>query len=807
MATIQNIRQRAQQLAEKWQKLSISPEEVGLLIDDLAALVNDAVINGSSLGIRRTYDSLSAMNSDGTAPNDQWGDPLKRGQLVAIASSDADAGKIYLFADPNWAYVTTVDARYVTTDALAEEITKIEERCDKIEDTGVDLRSGSRLLFNISGYYNSNSDSYIALDSAVSTPKLKIGTELIVNMYFGGSSYPMYTVNFFDKNKKFLSKFESVDVGVQKIIFNKDNIPEETVYYNCSTILQYAEDIAVYSNSVFTYADDIEGNTKSIQDNTIRINSVEASMKYEIKPTIQGSVNYLGQIKDTDLAKRTDYIPIVFGMSLTHFYDGASQYNTYRAFAFYDDEKKFISVVNYDAAGYKDIVLTEDNTPINARFIIASTLTSSIETSIITIYKIDEASTKAAFLKGELGQVEVEVDKNAQSIGEIGTQLNGKVNIVSKEFENSPIAVTIFCELPKAVIRFSVSGDGAPEENFNLYKKPTENASSGELVLLGVKQPNTDYVIEKDDENPYLYIYKGGSYTCNIKVSYSSENRGIQKEFDDVKTQIQTTYMSSYAGKTIVVFGDSITEFSYPDPITGISMRYSDYIQELTGANVVNVGIGGSQFRQRSTPTTSPSDENEARGALDIVNMVRSSCEQDFSCQDAAVVLLPQYAKVIQRLKSIVWENVAAVIILGGTNDWKNAGLSMGESGSKAVNLTLGAINDIIERLMGTYKHVSLYWFTPIVRYLGSSIAAWDDSQFSDVYQNAAEKSLKEFCEIITSEISAKHVPVCDLYNTFGWNKYNFSNYFLDNDGTHPYKGFGHLGRKILSFIESNKSF
>lgn len=98
-----------------------------MLIDDLAALVNDAVINGSSLGIRRTYDSLSAMNSDGTAPNDQWGDPLKRGQLVAIASSDADAGKIYLFTDPNWAYVTTVDARYVTTDALEGVNNKLTE--------------------------------------------------------------------------------------------------------------------------------------------------------------------------------------------------------------------------------------------------------------------------------------------------------------------------------------------------------------------------------------------------------------------------------------------------------------------------------------------------------------------------------------------------------------------------------------------------------------------------------------------------------------------------------------------------------
>ena len=150
MATIQNIRQRAQQLAEKWQKLSISPEEVGLLIDDLAALTNDAVINGSSLGIRRTYASLSAMQADGTAPNDQWGEPLKRGQLVAIASSDADAGKIYLFADPNWAYVTTVDARYVTADALKGIENKLTELGDNMFRRG----SGGYLPWRANQPYN-----------------------------------------------------------------------------------------------------------------------------------------------------------------------------------------------------------------------------------------------------------------------------------------------------------------------------------------------------------------------------------------------------------------------------------------------------------------------------------------------------------------------------------------------------------------------------------------------------------------------------------------------------------------------------
>lgn len=134
MATIQNIRERAQALAEKWQKNSITPEEVGLLIDDLAALTNDAVINGSTLGIRKTYASISAMEADGTAPEDAKGNALRPGQLVAIASTDADNGKIYAFSNPGWMYVTTVDAQYVTQEQLAgveEKVAELEKDIEK----------------------------------------------------------------------------------------------------------------------------------------------------------------------------------------------------------------------------------------------------------------------------------------------------------------------------------------------------------------------------------------------------------------------------------------------------------------------------------------------------------------------------------------------------------------------------------------------------------------------------------------------------------------------------------------------------
>ena len=45
------------------------------------------------------------------------------------------------------------------------------------------------------------------------------------------------------------------------------------------------------------------------------------------------------------------------------------------------------------------------------------------------------------------------------------------------------------------------------------------------------------------------------------------------------------------------------------------------------------------------------------------------------------------------------------------------------------------------------------------------------------------------------------------MYNTLGWNKYNFSQYFNDSDGTHPKKGFKEIAKKIASFLIANKTF
>lgn len=46
------------------------------------------------------------------------------------------------------------------------------------------------------------------------------------------------------------------------------------------------------------------------------------------------------------------------------------------------------------------------------------------------------------------------------------------------------------------------------------------------------------------------------------------------------------------------------------------------------------------------------------------------------------------------------------------------------------------------------------------------------------------------------------------MYNSLGWNKYNFKNYFAGSDGTHPrtYNGVTYLAKKILQFILTNNT-
>ena len=123
MATSTDLKQRAQTLAAKTDINSIDPQEVGGLFYDLTGYAEDVQRNGGSLGIRKVYASVSAMEADSTSPKDMWGNPMRKGQLCVIydgTTEGADNNKIFAFKAPGWEIAAQLDAGYATRGELTE---------------------------------------------------------------------------------------------------------------------------------------------------------------------------------------------------------------------------------------------------------------------------------------------------------------------------------------------------------------------------------------------------------------------------------------------------------------------------------------------------------------------------------------------------------------------------------------------------------------------------------------------------------------------------------------------------------------
>ena len=323
-----------------------------------------------------------------------------------------------------------------------------------------------------------------------------------------------------------------------------------------------------------------------------------------------------------------------------------------------------------------------------------------------------------------------------------------------------------------------------------------------------------------------------------------------------VKDQIEYLSKSSIVGKTIVCFGDSLTEIVD----TTYSKHYTDYLADMTGANFINVGIGGSNIRRRlsydvgvfdssktyaindfciytngsnetrlykfTSAHTGAWDDNDvilapyqqnAYSLLDIYSLIKASCQQSFTDVVAACKVIKETQSddntaIINRLVAIDWSQVDAITIFAGTNDWYVAN-TLGTTGSNDANKTLGAINEIIRLFLTAYPQVKVYWFTPIVRWVsgfnvGTNPPTIDDTKFSDNYSVEGNGTLKDESAAIIQEATKNHIPVCDMYNNFGWNKYNCKLYFAGTDGTHPrtYAGVTYLAKKILNFILANNT-
>ena len=312
-----------------------------------------------------------------------------------------------------------------------------------------------------------------------------------------------------------------------------------------------------------------------------------------------------------------------------------------------------------------------------------------------------------------------------------------------------------------------------------------------------------------------------------IEITFGQLAWGTRVDTMTLKEKVESMAAASVdvssidlSGKKIVCLGDSITEIVNSD-----YKHYSDYIAERTGATMINCGFGGTQLRQRLAPVADfdslpESTEAEiatksryAYATIDIINLVKAITSNNFTEQTKAVNWLANHGDdnraILARLVAVDWTTVDGVTVCAGTNDWPSNNPTLGQTGSTDINYTLGAVNEIIRLLLSTYKQLKLYWFTPIVRWIDYAGGTGDAAKWSDVLEyNQENGTLRYFAAAIENEVKLNHVPVCDLYNTLGWNKSNFSKYFPANDGTHPktIDGLSFLGKKIGAFILANNT-
>lgn len=123
MDTIYSLLKRAKELKEKSQVDSITPEEVGKLHEDTLAYIASLEQSADGLGIKKVYQSKSAMEAD-TDPVGTNGKALRYGQLVSIyddAHTDSsENGNIYAYQKSGWLLMGKVSGGM--TLSIAQEV-------------------------------------------------------------------------------------------------------------------------------------------------------------------------------------------------------------------------------------------------------------------------------------------------------------------------------------------------------------------------------------------------------------------------------------------------------------------------------------------------------------------------------------------------------------------------------------------------------------------------------------------------------------------------------------------------------------
>lgn len=286
-----------------------------------------------------------------------------------------------------------------------------------------------------------------------------------------------------------------------------------------------------------------------------------------------------------------------------------------------------------------------------------------------------------------------------------------------------------------------------------------------------------------------IYGLYPSPYPFSVNILASDTKEDIARKIAEKYESIAPSLRAKSFGNTVtcVPYWGAFTEWINPDDVrceNGIGVTISvhhipnnmlDHMVDKDGsmtAFTTNLGIGA---------------------------MVEGLVSGDWTLQRAAADFLglEQVVSTIDGMEDIDINDVDVVILAGGTNDYTG---NMGNITDENTTLC-GVMNRVIRRLMTANPLLRIIVATPIVRYFGDNLYAWDDSLWCDNYEYNGEIVMPILVDTIAKCAERNHVKVFDMYSTIGWNKSNFMEFFPYNDGTHPRKGLWWMGREYASML------
>lgn len=312
-------------------------------------------------------------------------------------------------------------------------------------------------------------------------------------------------------------------------------------------------------------------------------------------------------------------------------------------------------------------------------------------------------------------------------------------------------------------------------------------------------ETNEILITEFNSATTRLLVY--GATQQSVITNYKLTMEHIGTLSNELELRIASVGLREYSGLNVVCLGDSITEGLGGTPYPVALANYSKM-------NVFNCGFGGSDWAQRAEQTLSPTSTT-AYAAFDLVNLVKSWCDKDFSYIDAAQNRLSpsgggdNNAAQIAALKAMSVENTDIVIIMAGVNDFTR-NKALGNEDSESKSEVSGAINLVVQYLLSANPNLVIY-LANNKRYYNNG--NFSDAGLSDNITNGQGLHLRDYNDCISRQAKKWNIPVCDMHDTLGWNVYNHSLYF-SSDGAHcTTKGYQIIARKLYSFIKANEIF